>query len=175
MEAKIAKMPAWKQAVLRRAMAAKVRAYRQNKPHSLILNALLFRDFRAALGGRLRAIINGGAPVRQEVFEFLCATVSPKIIQGYGMKKVACGLAVQELPATNERTVGARSPGVEIKLRKVPWAGDWEARPPVDPVGELLVKGPVVLKGYYKRGELARGTSLTDTFSSARATILSRH
>jgi long-chain acyl-CoA synthetase len=117
MKAKIAQRPAWMQTILNWAMKAKISAYRQNKPHSLLLDALLFKDFRAALGGRLRATISGGAPVQQEVFEFLCATVSPNIIQGYGLTEVSCGLAVQELPATDARTVGACSPGVEIKLR----------------------------------------------------------
>jgi long-chain acyl-CoA synthetase len=134
-------------------MAAKIRAYRENTPHSLLFDALLFRDFRAALGGRMRAIISGGAPVMQDVFEFLCATVTPNIIQGYGLTEVACGVAVQELPATDARTVGACSPGVEIKLRAVPGT-EYDPRALVEPTGEMLVRGPVLFDGYYKRKDL---------------------
>jgi long-chain acyl-CoA synthetase len=173
MQAKISKRPQWVQAVLKWAMTAKINAYRQNKPHSLLLDALLFKDFRAALGGRLRAVISGGAPVLQDVFEFLCATVSPNIIQGYGLTEVACGLAVQELPATDARTVGACSPGVEIKLRPV--AGtDYNPQSPVEPTGELLVRGPVVFQGYYKRDDLTQEALVDGWFATGDVCKITR-
>jgi long-chain acyl-CoA synthetase len=173
MQAKIAERPAWMQAVLRWAMRAKIQCYRENRPHSLLLDGLLFRQFRAGLGGRLRAVISGGAPVIQDVFEFLCATVSPNIIQGYGLTEVSCGLAVQELPATDARTVGPCSPGVHIKLRPVPGT-DYDPRADVEPTGELLVRGPVVFQGYYKQDDLTAEAIVGGWFATGDVVKITR-
>jgi long-chain acyl-CoA synthetase len=173
MRARIAQRPLWLQATLRWAMAAKVRAYRANRPHSLLLDALLFREFRAALGGRVRALICGGAPVVLDVFEFLGATVSPNIIQGYGLTEVACGLAVQELPAGDGQTVGACSPGVEIKLRAVSGT-QYNPRALVEPAGELLVRGPVLFRGYYKREDLTKEVFVGGWFATGDVCRITR-
>jgi long-chain acyl-CoA synthetase len=173
MQAKIAARPQWMQAVLRWAMRQKIQCYRENRPHSLLLDALLFRPFRAGLGGRLRAIISGGAPVMQDVFEFLCATVSPNIIQGYGLTEVSCGLAVQELPATDARTVGACSPGVFIKLRPVPGT-DYDPRAELEPTGELMVRGPVIFQGYYKRDDLTAEAIIDGWFATGDVVKITR-
>ena len=45
-----------------------------------ILDALLFSKFRAALGGKLRLLISGGAPIMLEIFEFLSATITPNTL-----------------------------------------------------------------------------------------------
>jgi long-chain acyl-CoA synthetase len=135
------------QKALNWAFKAKIAAMKQNRPHSLLLDALLFAKFRAGLGGGLRAIISGGAPILQEVFEFLCASVTPNIVQGYGLTEVSSGLAVQELPAVDPTTVGPSTIGCVIKLRPVPGT-NYDPRGEC-PSGELLVKGPCVFQGYH--------------------------
>lgn len=153
MKNQIAQKPAIVQKLLWAAINAKADALAKNAPNSLILDGLLFSKFRAALGGRVRCLINGGAPIIDEVFRFLSATVTPNIIQGYGLTEVAAGLAVQELPAPSPRTVGPSSIACEVKLRKVPGT-DYNPNDPVEPTGELLVRGPIVFAGYYKQPDL---------------------
>jgi long-chain acyl-CoA synthetase len=152
MKAKIAEKPAIVRAILRWAMNQKVAALRQNGPHSIILDALLFTAFREALGGCVRLLINSGAPILKDVFEFFCATVTPNVIQGYGLTETCCGITVQEVPAFDPTTVGSVGQGCDIKLRAVEGTHYSPAADP--PSGELLVRGPVVFRGYYKQPAL---------------------
>jgi long-chain acyl-CoA synthetase len=152
MQAQICALPGYLQKVLEVAFRAKIAAMKENRPHSLLLDALLFSKFRAALGGRVRVIVSGGAPILQEVFEFLCAAVSPNIVQGYGLTEVSSGLAVQEIPAMDPTTVGPSSIGCEIKLRPVPGTS-YDPRAEY-PSGELLIRGPCLFREYYKLPEL---------------------
>jgi long-chain acyl-CoA synthetase len=132
------------------AMRAQVEAL--PRPLRLAVDALLFTKFRAALGGKVRLIVNGGAPILKDVFDFLVATVTPNIIQGYGLTEVSAGLSVHELYPRNRETVGPSSPSCEMKLRRVPGADyDPNGSPPA---GELLVRGPFLFSEYYKQPEL---------------------
>jgi long-chain acyl-CoA synthetase len=138
--------------VVESAIRTKSELVRDNRPHSLALDALLFPKFRAALGGKVRLIVNGGAPILKDVFDFLVATVTPNIIQGYGLTEVSAGLSVQELYPRNRETVGPSSPSCEMKLRRVAGADyDPNGDPPA---GELLVRGPFLFSEYYKQPEL---------------------
>ena len=152
MRYKISTKPAFIRKALDAAIAAKAKAIKENRGYSQLLDGILFKNFRAALGGRIRMMVSGGAPITQDVFEFLCATVCPNIIQGYGLTEVSSGLAVQEAPATNPRTVGASTIGCEIKLRPVEGT-TYDPNGEV-PAGELLVRGPCVFQGYYKQQDL---------------------
>ena len=131
---------------------SKISNLKENKPNSLLLDGVLFKEFRNALGGRVRCIVSGGAPIIKEVFEFLSATITPNIIQGYGLTEVSSCVSVQSIPAINPATVGTCALSCEIKLRKV----EGTAYDPlgVIPRGELLVRGPNVFQGYYKRPDL---------------------
>ncbi|KAH0792240.1 AMP-binding enzyme family protein [Histomonas meleagridis] len=152
MKAKIDKLPFVLKKILYLTIPWKAGFLKRNEPHSLLLDSILFKDFRAAVGGKIRLIVNGGAPIMKDVFEFLQATITPNIIQGYGLTEVCAGLAVQELPVFDPLTVGASSIACEVKLRKY---GDYS--PQHDPPeGELLVRGPIVFKGYYKQPELTQ-------------------
>lgn len=149
MRYKISTKPAFVQKLLGLAIEAKVKAIRENRGYSLLLDGILFKDFKATLGGRVRMLVSGGAPITQDVFDFLCATVCPNIIQGYGLTEVSSGLAVQDAPATSPRTVGPSTIGCEIKLRPV--EGTSYDPNGVTPSGELIVRGPCVFQGYYKQ------------------------
>jgi long-chain acyl-CoA synthetase len=152
MKGKIAQKPRLVQGLLRWAINRKVQAMRRNEPHSLVLDGLLFSAFRDALGGRVRVLISGGAPILQDVFEFLTAAVTPNIIQGYGLTEVCAGGAVQEMPATDPQTVGPSGLCCEVKLRKVEGTL-YDPRGEV-PAGELLIRGDILFQGYYKQAEL---------------------
>ncbi|KAH0792786.1 AMP-binding enzyme family protein [Histomonas meleagridis] len=154
MRCEIKKLPTPLQKIIEWAIEDKAKNVRNNRGYSLLLDGILFQKFRNALGGRLRLIVNGGAPIRPDVFKFLSATVSPNIIQGYGLTEISAGLAVQEMPVTDYTTVGPASICCDVKLRKVKDT-DYNPRGEI-PTGELMVRGPGLFKEYYKQPDITK-------------------
>jgi len=116
------------------------RAYRRPVPLGVKLawvgaNRLVFSRFRAGLGGRVRAFSAGGAPLARELLEFFWS-VDVKIYQGYGLTETS-PIVSTNLPGANKvGTVGKPIPNVEVRI-----AED----------GEILVRGPCVMRGYYQK------------------------
>lgn len=106
---------------------------------------------RAATGGRLRIALSGGAAISRETQEFL-TTALVTVLQGYGMTETCgmCSILPPEMMAYN--TVGVPVPSCEVKLMDVPDAGYFSTNNP--PQGEVCIRGPSVVQGYYKRPDL---------------------
>ena len=118
MKKQISQLPSIVQTIVKTAISHKSKCAKEGKPHSLFAD-IITSKFRAALGGRLKLVISGGAPILPDVFEFLTGAISANTIQGYGLTEVCAGLAVQEVPVFDLETTGPATFGVEIKLRKV--------------------------------------------------------
>ena len=108
-----------------------------------IANKLVFVKWREALGGNVKAIVSGGAALQPRLARvFWSAKIV--ILEGYGLTETSPVIAVNN---TNKKdavrfgTVGPVIPGVTVKF-----ADD----------GEILVKGPNMMKGYYKRDDLTK-------------------
>jgi long-chain acyl-CoA synthetase len=100
-----------------------------------IANRLVFSKIRAGLGGRIRTFCSGGAPLAPELAEFFWS-LNVRVYQGYGLTETA-PVVTANLPTANKvGTVGRPIPHVEIRI-----AED----------GEILVKGPNVMQGYYRK------------------------
>jgi len=99
-----------------------------------IADRIAFRKIRAVTGGRAELFISGGAPLSQEIAEFFFST-GFTILEGYGLSET-CILSVNRPDRFKFGTVGIPFEGVEIKI-----ADD----------GEILVRGPTIMKGYYHR------------------------
>jgi long-chain acyl-CoA synthetase len=96
---------------------------------------LVFARVRAIFGSRIRYLISGGAPLPTEINRFLSAAEVP-IVEGYGLTEAAPVVAVN---LHNGRTrIG--TVGLPLKRIQVDTAPD----------GELLLRGPNIMKGYYK-------------------------
>ncbi|CDU25260.1 related to long-chain-fatty-acid-CoA ligase [Sporisorium scitamineum] len=118
---------------------------------SSVVDNVVFKAVREQTGGRLRFVLSGGAPLSRETQEFL-NTALVRILQGYGLTE-SCGMTAILHPKFYDfGCVGGCVPAVEVKLRDVPDAGYFSTNDP--PQGEVLIRGPSVTKGYFKRDDI---------------------
>ncbi|MGD2034598.1 MAG: AMP-binding protein, partial [Bacteroidales bacterium] len=106
------------------------------KLRHLLADLMVFRSVRHFLGGRIKYVGLGGAPVSEKIESFYWAAGIP-VYQGYGLTECAPLVALNSGKKENVRlgTVGRPVKNVTVRI-----AGD----------GEILVKGPNVMMGYYK-------------------------
>ncbi|KAF5931465.1 hypothetical protein HYC85_032338 [Camellia sinensis] len=112
-----------------------------------------YHGVKARLGGRIRLIVSGAAPLSSEVEEFLRVTSCAYVVQGYGLTET-CGLATVGFPdeMCMIGTVGSPFVYSELRLEEVPEMG---YNPLGDPsCGEICVRGKTTFTGYYKNPEL---------------------
>jgi long-chain acyl-CoA synthetase len=98
-------------------------------------NKLVYSKVREGMGGRVQVFISGGAPLGRELAEWY-ALIGIRIHEGYGLTETSPVIAVNTPREHRIGTVGKPLANVEVKI-----ADD----------GEILVRGPSVFKGYWKR------------------------
>jgi long-chain acyl-CoA synthetase len=111
-----------------------------------VAEKLVFSKMQAALGGRLRFAVSGGAPLSREIAEFFHAA-GILILEGYGLTETCPVLTNNREDAYKFGSVGKPMPGVEVKL-----AAD----------GEILGRGGNIAKGYFKKADATREVFLED-------------
>ncbi|HEU5170697.1 MAG TPA: long-chain fatty acid--CoA ligase [Gemmatimonadales bacterium] len=105
--------------------------------HYLAAKRLVFRKVLERFGGRLRFTVSGGAPLAREIAEFFDIVGLP-LLNGYGLTESAPVIAVNRLETNRLGSVGPVAPFVEVRIA---------------PDGEILARGPNIMKGYWKKPE----------------------
>jgi long-chain acyl-CoA synthetase len=107
-----------------------------------LLDKLVREKVRGRFGGRLKALVSGGAPLNPDIGMFF-TSLGLTILQGYGQTESAPLISVNRAPSLRLHTVGAPVRDTEVKI-----AED----------GEIIVRGELVMKGYWKNEEATNDT-----------------
>lgn len=113
------------------------RGYRTQRK---IADTLIYQKWREALGGRVHIIVCGGAALNGDIANAFAAA-GIQIMQGYGLTETSPIITFNRPENNRAGTVGVPMPGVEVRI-----AED----------GEIVTRGPHIMKGYYKDEEKTR-------------------
>lgn len=118
---------------------------------SSIADKLVFGKIQALLGGRVDGAVTGAAPIKNEVLNTLRAAMGTYITEAYGQTECSAGCTAT-MYGDPRPSVGAPVAAVAIKLVSIPEMNYLRE----NDQGEICIKGPIVMKGYYKNEEKTR-------------------
>jgi long-chain acyl-CoA synthetase len=130
--------------------AAKQSALQQGQSTPL-WDKILFSKTKARLGGRVRYILSGSAPLDPKLGEFLRICFCCDVLEGYGLTENSAGASVTLLEDTKLGHVGTPFCCIEVKLADVPEMNYSSKHNP--PTGEVMLRGANVFKGYFNDPE----------------------
>jgi len=140
---RLATAPRWKRRLFDLAIAVGWRRFQHSQGRGSwsplfllwpLLDRLVAQQIRAALGGRVRLAISGGAPLSPDISRFFIA-LGLCLLQGYGLTETSPVVSVNGEEDNRPESVGRPLPGVEVAIGKD---------------SELLVRGSIVMSGYWR-------------------------
>lgn len=115
----------------------------------LLWDALVFKRIQAILGGHVRDMLSGGAPLSGDTQRFINICMGTPIGQGYGLTETCAGATFSEWDDTTVGRVGPPIPNCYIKL--INWEeGGYTIMDSPMPRGEIVIGGPSVTLGYFQ-------------------------
>jgi len=123
-----------------------IRAARHIWPVDRLLKGKIYRKLHSAFGGKFHELVIGGAALNPEVEDFFRSIGFP-ITVGYGMTECGPLISYSSWKTTRARSVGQPVDRLEVRI---------DSPDPAETVGEILVRGINVMKGYYKNPQATR-------------------
>ncbi len=114
-----------------------------------IADKLVFKKIKEMLGGKIRFVISAGGALSEAMDEFYNA-IGINILEGYGLTETSPIVSIRTLENNVIRTVGKVVQGTEVKITD---RNDYNKEVPNGQVGVIWVRGPQIMKGYYKNQE----------------------
>ena len=111
---------------------------------------MIFSKVAALLGGKVRSMATGSAPIDKQVLDFLKVVFCCPIREGYGLTESATAGCVTAKDDPVAGHVGGPREAVKLRLKDLPEMEYLSSDKPY-PRGEICMKGPTIFKGYYKR------------------------
>ncbi len=102
-----------------------------------VADALVYKSIRAAMGGQLRFVISGGAPLHEDLGRFFSG-LGVEVLEGYGLTETTGPATVHRVGHSKPGTVGPPLPGVDLRISDI---------------GEIQMSGGVVFSGYWENEE----------------------
>lgn len=141
-----------KASLIQNALATKLANYRANGTYTHgCYDAVIFKKVKALVGGKVRFMLTGSAPIAPDVLDFLKVCFCCPVVEGYGMTETSAGSFTTLLNDPISGHVGGPQPNVKIRLKDIPEMGYSSKNP--EPTGECLFWGPSIMSGYYKNPE----------------------
>ncbi|KAJ8011905.1 hypothetical protein DPEC_G00063170 [Dallia pectoralis] len=115
-----------------------------------LCDRLVFKKVRSLLGGHMRVLLSGGAPLSAATQRFMNICLCCPVGQGYGLTETCGAGSISEMWDYSTGRVGAPLVCSEITLKSWEEGGYYSTDKP-NPRGEILIGGPNVTMGYYKK------------------------
>lgn len=126
-----------------------------------LFNRLVCKKFNQSLGGKMKFLVVGGAPLFAETQRLIRALFDVKVLVGYGSTEIASGCTIMDV---DDVTVGwAGAPLFGVKVRLVDWTeGNYTSKDKPYPRGELHVGGNTVSLGYFAQDDVTQENFYTE-------------
>merc|ERR1712098_140907 len=127
-----------------------------------IMDKLIFRGVRALIGGRIRVIFTGGAPLSPESHTFIKTCMGCPLLQGYGLTETTACATIMQFEENSVGRVGPPVQGINIRLEN--WEeGNYRVTDKPKPRGEIIIGGGNITAGYYKMPDKTMEEYFTDS------------
>ena len=126
-----------------------------------IMNRIIFKKIKALVGGNLRLMVVGAAPLSADTQLFMRAALDANLLQGFGTTETLASTCISDVFDHSVGFSGAPFHGVMIRLKEWP-EGDYYPTDKPNPRGELLTGAKHISIGYYKRPEENKESFIDD-------------
>lgn len=114
-----------------------------------IMDRLIFKAVRMLIGGKVRVMLTGGAPLAPETHDYIRTCMGCPVLQGYGLTETCACATLMQLDEHSTGRVGPPCTGINIRL--INWEeGNYRVTDKPHPRGEILIGGSNITEGYYK-------------------------
>ena len=156
---KLSKLPYFKKLLVEKAVEQKAKDF---KERGILKNCfwdpIVFNEFKNVLGGKVRFMLTGSAPMDPEILCFLKIAFCCPIVEGYGQTEDCAGMLLSNIFDNVPGHIGGPGFANEVKLVDVPELDYFstDANPETgvpEPRGEICIRGPVLFSGYFEDPE----------------------